>query len=143
MDILRFLNRKTFKKTLPAMTLAELLIVLVIIGILALLAYPMLMPLISKTHSTEAQLQLQHLQTMEKTWFYMHSKYSADLKEISFEQSKLTTERGNANYKIEMISAGSNAFMARATAVVDFDGDGIFNVWEVDQDNNLKEITAD
>lgn len=32
---------------------------------------------------------------------------------------------------------------AIATAVVDFDGDGIYNVWEINQDKELKEITKD
>jgi prepilin-type N-terminal cleavage/methylation domain len=42
-------------KKIKAFTLAELMIVLVIIGILVLLALPNLMPLISKAKSTEAK----------------------------------------------------------------------------------------
>ena len=133
----------TFKKHLPAFSLAELLIVLVIIGILVLLALPNLMPLISKAKSTEAQLQLEHVHTLEKTHFYMYSKYSNDLDEIGFEHEKLVTEGGRANYLIEIVSADAITFLARATAVVDFDGDGIFNVWEIDHDKNLKEVIKD
>jgi type IV pilus assembly protein PilE len=121
----------------------ELLIVLIIIGILVLLALPNLMPLISKAKSTEAQLQLEHVHTLEKSYFYLHSKYSTDFTEISFEHSKLTTQGGNANYQIEIVSATSNTFKATATAITDFDGDGVFNVWEVDQDKNIKEVTPD
>lgn len=121
----------------------ELLIVLIIIGILVLLALPNLMPLISKAKSTEAQLQLEHVHTLEKSYFYLHSKYSNNLTEISFEQAKLTTQGGNANYQVEVTEATNNTFKARATAVTDFDGDGVFNVWEVDQDKNIKEVTPD
>jgi type IV pilus assembly protein PilE len=131
------------KKRLPAFSLSELLIVLVIIGILVLLALPNLMPLISKAKSTEAQLQLSHVHTLQKTYFYMNSKYSNELEEIGFEQEKLVTDGGKANYLIEITHAEATSFTARATAVTDFNGNGTFNVWEIDQNKNLKEITKD
>ncbi len=134
---------KRFDKKLSAFTLTELLVVLVIIGILILLALPNLMPLISKAKSTEAKMQLKHVHTLEKSYFYMHSKYSDDLQEIGFEQQKLVTDDGNANYQIEIVEASVSGFKAKATAVVDFDGDGNFNVWEIDQDKNLKEVVKD
>jgi type IV pilus assembly protein PilE len=31
----------------------------------------------------------------------------------------------------------------KAITVTDFDGDGVFNVWEIDQDKSLKEIVKD
>jgi type IV pilus assembly protein PilE len=131
------------RRKMKAFTLTELLVVLVIIGILVLLALPSLMPLISKAKSTEAQLQLEHLYTLEKTYFYEHSKYSNSLQEIGFEQQKLTTDGGNANYKIEITDATGNSFKGRATAVVDFNGNGTFNVWEIDQEKSLKETIKD
>ena len=131
------------RKKLPAFSLTELLVVLVIIGILVLLALPNLMPLISRAKSTEAQIHLGHLHTLQKSYFYMYSKYSMDLEEIGFEQEKLVTDGGLANYKIEIEEAGAGYFKAKATAIVDFDGDGVFNVWEIDQDKKLKELTKD
>lgn len=128
---------------LPAFTLTELLIVLVIVGILILMALPVLMPLISRTRSVEAKQMLTHLQTLQKTYFYEHSRYATDLGDIGFEQEKLATENGKANYRIEILSAGPTNFQARATAVVDFDGDGVYNVWEIDQDQTLTETTKD
>jgi len=130
-------------KKVKAFTLPELLIVLVIIGILVLLALPRLMPLISRTKATEAQLQLKHLQTLEKSYFYLHSRYSEEFLAVGFEQEVLVTDDGPANYRIEITEAGLDGFLATATAVVDFDGDGQFNVWEIDQDNNLVEKIPD
>jgi type IV pilus assembly protein PilE len=133
------------QKKVKAYTLTEILVVLVIIGILVLLALPNLLPLITKAKSTEAKLQLEHVQTLEKNYFYEHSKYSNDLTEIGFIQEKLTTDSkdGRANYRIEITNASNTAFTARATAVVDFNGNGTFNVWEIDQDKTLKEVTPD
>ncbi len=137
------MNLKHLNKRMPAFTLTELLVVLVIIGILVLLALPRLMPLISKAKGTEAQMQLGHVHALQTGYFYLHSKYSTDLDEIGFEQEKLVTEDGTANYTIEIVEASAAGFKARATAVVDFDGDGEFNVWEIDQDKKLVEVTRD
>ncbi len=137
------MKNSLFLKKIPAFTLTELLVVLVIIGILVLLALPNLMPKISEAKAQEAKLQLKHIHTLEKSFFYMNSKYSSLPEDIGFEQSKLTSEGGNANYKIEILEATNTSFKARATAVTDFDGDGQFNVWEVDQEMNLKETTKD
>ena len=128
-----------------AFTLTELLVVLVIIGILVLLSMPVLMPLISRTRSVEAKQALKHLHTLEKTYFYEHSRYTNDINAIGFEQETLVTdgEGGKANYLVEVVDAGPATFQARATAVVDFDGDGQLNVWEIDHSGNLLEVTPD
>ena len=96
-------------KRLPAFSLPELLVVLVIIGILVLIALPNLMP----------------------------------VEELGFEQQPLVTDGGHANDRIEIIEASEKGFRATATAVVDFDGDGEYNVWEIDQDKNLRETVKD
>lgn len=131
------------KSKIKAFTLTEVLVVLIIIGILVLLALPSLMPLITKAKSTEAKIQLEHLYTLEKTYFFEKSIYTKDLNAVSFEQQKLSTAGGQANYRIEVIDATNNTYKARATSLVDFDGDGIFNVWEIDQNKNLLETTPD
>ncbi len=131
------------RKKIKAYTLNELLTVLIIIGILILLALPILMPLISQAKATEAKLQLTHLHTLEKSHFYMYSRYSADLMELGFEQEKLTTDGGSSNYLIEIVNADVGGFLARATAVVDFDGDGVYNVWEIDEQKKLVEVRKD
>ncbi|MGN6640302.1 MAG: type IV pilin protein [Mucilaginibacter sp.] len=135
----------SLNKKVNAFTLVEILVVLIIVGILVLLALPNLMPVVGRAKATEAKLQLRHLQTLEQGYFYEHSRYSNNLSEIGFVQDKLVSDGGdgNANYRIEVISATNSTFTATATAVVDFNRNGTFNVWQIDQDNNLKEVTPD
>ncbi len=142
-DLSLFFLKRNATRKLSAFSLPELLVVLVIIGILVLIALPNLMPLISKAKSTEAQQQLTFLHSLEKSHFYTYSRYSPLLEELGFEQQRLTSDGGTANYLIEVIEASEQGFRATATAVVDFDGDGVFNVWEIDQDKSLRETVKD
>ena len=50
---------------------------------------------------------------------------------------------GGLTTAIEIIEADHNSFTARATAVTDFDGDGILNVWEIDENGAPIQITKD
>ncbi|KAF2518522.1 prepilin-type N-terminal cleavage/methylation domain-containing protein [Flavobacterium salilacus subsp. salilacus] len=134
---------KKYTKKLPSFNLQEMLIVLAIIGILLLIALPNLMPLITKAKSVEAQTQLKAIYNAEKQYYFMYSKYSNELSEIDFEAPKTVQENGTANYSYEIIQATNNEFKARATAVTDFNGNGIFNVWEIDQNGNPKQVTND
>jgi type IV pilus assembly protein PilE len=130
-------------KKLKSFNLQEMLIVLAIIGILLLLALPNLMPLITKAKSVEAQTQLKFIFNSQKQYHFMYSKYSIDLKEIDFEAPKTVKENGTANYAFEIISADNATFKAIATAITDFDNDGIFNVWEITENGVLKETIKD
>ncbi len=131
------------KRKIPALNLQETLIVLAIIGILLLLALPNLMPLISKAKSIEAQTQLKAIYNAETTYRYMYSKFTVDLNELDFEAPKTVLDDGTANYRYEILSADNATFKARAEAITDFDGDGIMNVWEIDEKGNPKQITKD
>lgn len=132
-----------YNKKLPGYNLQEILVALAIIGIILLLAMPRLMPLINRVKSNEAQFQLKHVHTLQTMYMYMNSKYNIELKGIDFEAPKTVNENGTANYIYEIISATNNSFIARATAITDFDGDGNFSVWEIDESGIPKEIEKD
>jgi len=128
---------------ISAFNLQEMLIVLAILGILLLIALPNFMPLITKTKAQEAKIQLKYISNLEKQFQFMNSKYTHDFMELDFDAPKTVLENGTANYKYEITKADINNFTARATAVVDFDGDGVFNVWEIDKNGSPKQIVKD
>lgn len=130
-------------KNLKALSLEDLLIALAILGILTAIALPNLMPLITKAKTVEAQQQLAFIHTLEQSYFYTYSKYSSSLDELGFEQQKLVTDGGTANYVISIEDADESSFSAKAISVVDFDKDGVFNEWSIDQDKNLVETVKD
>jgi type IV pilus assembly protein PilE len=119
------------------------MIVLVIIGILVLLALPKLLPIVTKAKATEAKLMLKQVHTLEQAYKYERDRYALQLAEIGFEQEKLVPQGGQARYRIEILNADEKGFQAQATSVVDFDNDGTFNVWVVDQTGVVNEKVAD
>lgn len=131
------------KLFLPAYSMTEILIVLCIIGILILMVLPNQTSVISQAKAIEAQTMLNHLYALEKSHFYRYSRYSSSFEELGFEPSLGIDKGGQAVYAIEIIEAGTNNFKARATALSDFDGDGTFNIWEIDENKLLKEVTKD
>ena len=132
-----------YQKRVAAINLQETLIVLAIIGILLLLALPNLMPLISKAKSVEAQVQLKALYNAQTTHRYMYSTYTIDMNALDFEPPKTVRDNGTANYIYQITSADNSSFTARAEAITDFDGDGVFNVWEVDENGAPRQIVKD
>ena len=130
-------------KKLPAFTLTELMMVLVIIGILILLALPNLQGLFGQAYSLEAKKQLKYIQTLQKAFYQTNFRYTSSLQELRFESPALKSEGGDALYVYEVVNASKDNFLARATASEDFDGDGQFNVWEVDKTGSLKETVLD
>jgi len=137
------INQSIFNMKVKAFNLQEILTVLAIIGILLLLALPNLMPLIAKAKSTEAQLQLKAIYNSQTTHRFITSKYALDFNEIDFEAPITINDGGSSNYNYEILAATNSTFKAKATAIVDFDGDGIFNVWEIDELGTPKQIVKD
>jgi type IV pilus assembly protein PilE len=133
------LNKIGKKGYVKAYSLTEILIVLCIIGILLLMVLPNQTSVIGQAKAIEAQAMLNQVYGLQKSNFYRFSKYSSNLEELGFEQELTVDEGGQAVYKIEIIDATNDAFLARATAVSDLDGDGNFNTWEIDNKKTLTE----
>jgi len=131
------------KYQLKAYSMSEILVVLCIIGILIYLVVPNQTSVVTSAKSIEAQNMLSMIHGLEKSHFYRHSKYTSDFEALGFEPALTIDQGGQAVYKIEVIEASLNSFKATATSLQDFDGDGVYNTWEIDQDRILKEIVKD
>jgi type IV pilus assembly protein PilE len=131
------------KRDSKGFTLTELLVVIVIIGILAGLTIPRYMKTTTRAKATEAKLMLKEVYSLQKAYYLENDTWGTSFEAIGFEQEKLKTEGGNARYKIKLKEVTATGFKATATSVVDFDKDGTFNVWTIDQENNLMETIPD
>lgn len=137
------LKRTKYKGHINAFSLAEILIVLAIMGILIMLVVPNQAGVASRTKSLEAQQELKMVHNLQYAYFLQFSKYSLDLQSINYLPHKLVNAGGTANYEISIIEGTTASFKAKAEAVVDFNGDGKKNIWEIDQDGVLKEVQID
>jgi type IV pilus assembly protein PilE len=144
LDVMRVRNiGRLSDQSMTGFSLTELMVVLVIIGVLVLLALPKLLPLVTRAKTTEAKLSLKQLYTLEQAHRFEKDRYSTKLSELGFEENTLMTDGGQARYRIQVSEATADSFYAEAISVVDFDNDGTFNVWSVDQTGVIKEISPD
>lgn len=135
--------KRNQKQFLKAYSLTEILIVLCIIAILLMMVLPNQTSVVAQARSIEAQKMLNHLYGLQKSHNFKFSKYSTSFEELGFEPEATIDQGGQAVYKVEIVEASINTFKAVAIAVNDFDSDGNFNTWEIDQRKILIETVKD
>ncbi|MEM6647180.1 MAG: type II secretion system protein [Bacteroidota bacterium] len=124
-------------------SMTELMVVLVIVGILALLALPRFMNVATKAKTSEAKMQLRNIHSLQTAHYFEYDVYASDLVTLQYEATPTVSDGGTARYEYTVEAAEGAQFMVIATAVVDFDKDQVFNVWEVDQTGRIRERTPD
>ncbi|WP_299535358.1 type IV pilin protein [Ulvibacterium sp.] len=132
-----------FKNEEDGFSLTELLIVLAIIGILIMIAVPIYQNVTTRAKTTEAKTQLNFLHTLQRVYHLENDTYATEFEAIGFEQEKMITEGGKARYTIEIESAGPQSYVATATSIIDFDGDGVYNKWQVDEEGKVEQVVPD
>jgi type IV pilus assembly protein PilE len=123
-----------FQKNQKGFTLIELMIVVVIIGILAALAIPRFMTASTKSKTSEAQLILKQVYTMERAYKQQYDAYNANLATIGVEVS------ADARYAYAIVA---DAVSFTATATANLDDDGTIDTWTIDQDGDLQHTVDD
>lgn len=92
-------------------TLIELAIVLLIVAILMAVAIPSYRRYVVRSKRVDAQRTLVDLAAREEQVFYSKNTYTSALTDLN-----ATAGMAGANYVIDIASASSTAFVARATA---------------------------
>ena len=127
-------NKKT---KLKAFSMNEVLIVLVIVGILSTIAIVGFKDYIVEAHRLEAKANLKSIKTRQDNYHMTKLEYSSDLSKIRFEQPPKEVDGGTSVFTYEIIEANKNTFIAQATADKDYDGDGVFEIIEINQKGNI------
>ena len=126
------------RKRFHGFSLMEVMIVVVIIGILAALAYPNLEKYLKRARQTEAKTNLSAIYTAQKIYFSLHQSYADDINELD-----LSLVQGDP-YTFTM-EASTSTFKAQAEGNID--DDDALDTWTIDQDKNLRytidDVTAE
>ena len=115
-------------KKFHGFSLMEVMIVVVIIGILAALAYPNLEKYLKRARQTEAKTNLSAIYTAQKIYFTLHQSYAEDINELD-----LSLAQGDP-YTFTIQEASTSTFKAQAEGNID---DDALDTWTIDQDKNL------
>jgi len=130
--------QKFNKRNRKGFTLIELMIVVVIIGILAALAIPRFMKASAKSKTSEAQLILKQIYTMQRSYKQQFDTYGADLASIGVEVPP------NANYTYTIESADDVSFEAQADwPDPGLDDDATADTWTIDEDGTITHTSDD
>ena len=126
------------RKRFNGFSLMEVMIVVVIIGILAALAYPNLEKYLKRARQTEAKTNLSAIYTAQKIYFSLNQSYADDIN-----KRDLSLVQGDP-YTFTM-EASTSTFKAQAEGNID--DDDALDIWTIDQDKNLRytidDVTAE
>ena len=127
------------RKRFHGFSLMEVMIVVVIIGILAALAYPNLEKYLKRARQTEAKTNLSAIYTAQKIYFTLHQSYTKDINELD-----LSLAQGDP-YTFTIQEAPTSTFKAQAEGNID--DDDALDTWTIDQDKNslntIDDVTAE
>ena len=120
---------QSIRKRFHGFSLMEVMIVVVIIGILAALAYPNLEKYLKRARQTEAKTNLSAIYTAQKIYFTLHQSYADDINKLDLSLFQRDP------YIFTIQEASTSTFKAQAEGNID--DDDALDTWTIDQDKNL------
>ncbi len=104
----------TMYRKMRGVTLLELMIVVVIVGILAAVAYPNYRDFVARSHRNEAKAALLQIATNQERFYLNNQAYSEDMTDLGFAVAdNFVTETGS--YQIDVAGADASTYTATAT----------------------------
>lgn len=101
------------RRKLQGVTLVELMIVVVIISILAAIAYPSYRQYIAKAKRNEAMAALLKIATLQERWYLQNNTYTTNMTNLGFNGTN-NVPSDTGTYIIRIVSADANTFVADA-----------------------------
>lgn len=101
-------------KKMRGVTLLELMIVIVIIGVLASIAYPNYRDYLARAKRSEAKAALLQIATNQERWYLNNNTYTEDMTVLGFDSDPFITDSGAYSVEIDAGADGNN-FSATAT----------------------------
>jgi len=117
-------------------SLMELLIALVIIAIIAGVAYPKYQKLVTRSRQTEVKNILKAIQLGQDLYHTTHLKYASNLAELDVEIPS------NVVYQYTLVT-NDQADEFEVTAKANIDGDAAIDQWTINQLNQLANTIND
>jgi prepilin-type N-terminal cleavage/methylation domain-containing protein len=116
-------------------TLVEVLVALAILGILAVIAAPSYMKYVARGRQADAKTQLTAIRQAQEIYKLQHGTYTTGTGALSGWKSS------QGRYTFSVTSATTTAFTAQASGNID--GDATTDVWTMNQDGTLTNVTND
>jgi type IV pilus assembly protein PilE len=95
----------------------ELMIVVVILGIMATLAYPNYRDFVSRAKRTEAKSMLLQVSTMQERFYLQNNSYTQDLTALGFANTPNQVS-DSGSYQLTVTAADANNFTAVAVYLI-------------------------
>lgn len=122
-------------------TLTELMIVIVVLGILVAVAYPNYREFSARARRSEAKAALLQIATNQERFYLSHSTYSDDLTDLGFESNPFVTDTGT--YRIRILAGANSAgYTAEADYLLDGSEEDKCNLFTIDS-NGVKASDPD
>ena len=102
------------RKKMAGITLLELMVVVVIVGILAAIAYPNHRDYVARAKRNEAKSALLQIATMQERFYLQNNTYTTDMTALGFPVAANFLSDSEA-YVVTVTAANANDFSATAT----------------------------